>query len=248
MDPPLDDLRAFVDHVVEQQSADASAALAGGRTPLTILSLAERTAARVEALSDRSPEKSQRACRAGCAACCRLAVSILPIEAVWIAGRLRATRASAELAALRERVSTTSRLVSHLTIFERAGARIPCAMLDARGNCSIYEFRPLGCRGWTSFSRQPCEAALSAARPGHDGPRDRVASRAASGATEGLETALRRAGLDATAYEFHAALLRALDTPDAAARWADGERVFEGCARVGWQTESSAPPTETAAR
>jgi hypothetical protein len=35
--------------------------------------------------------------------------------------------------------------------------------------------------------------------------------------------------LESKAYEFEAALLRALETLDAAERWARGEQIFTGC-------------------
>ena len=38
-----------------------------------------------------------------------------------------------------------------------------------------------------------------------------------------------QSGLVGNTYELHSALLRALDTPDVAERWARGEDVFAGC-------------------
>jgi N-acetyl-anhydromuramyl-L-alanine amidase AmpD len=46
---------------------------------------------------------------------------------------------------------------------------------------------------------------------------------------QGVMDGLRRAGVDSTSYELHSALQRALDTPDAARRWVQGEDVFAGC-------------------
>jgi hypothetical protein len=40
---------------------------------------------------------------------------------------------------------------------------------------------------------------------------------------------LKQARLDNTSYELHSVLQRALDTPDAAQRWVQGEDVFAGC-------------------
>lgn len=48
----------------------------------------------------------------------------------------------------------------------------------------------------------------------------------------GLQEGLQSAGLDAEVYEFNSALAKALETPDAADRWAKGENVFASCTRA----------------
>lgn len=48
----------------------------------------------------------------------------------------------------------------------------------------------------------------------------------AQGIEMGMTRALKSAGLDSSLYEFNSALATALETPDAAERWARGERVF----------------------
>jgi len=200
--------------------------------PLPVPALAERAAGAVEEWSDRAPDKARRACRAGCAHCCYMAVSVTALEALWLADRLRATYAPEELAARIERIAATSARVSALTIEARAAARVPCALLGPDGSCTVHPFRPLGCRGWTSFSAERCAAALAAGEPGHSGPCDRVALAAAGSVTEGLQRAFRAAGVDAGHYEFHAALLRALTDPAAAAKWRRGQPVFADLPRV----------------
>ncbi len=210
--------------------ADEFAATAA--QPLPVLTLAERAAAAVEKWSDRAPDRSRRACRAGCAHCCYMAVSVTALEALWLADRLRAACAPEELAAKIEQIAATSARVSNLTIEARAAARVPCALLGPDGNCTMHPFRPLGCRGWTSFSAELCAAALAAGEPGHSGPCDRVALAAAGSVTEGLQRGFRAAGVDAGHYEFHAALLRALTHPDAAAEWSCGRPVFSDLPRV----------------
>ena len=199
---------------------------------MRVLQIAEIGIAAVKAADEFSPQRAQRVCRAGCSSCCHLMVSITPPEALFIAERLRATRSADELAAARARIAATAAQVEHLTIEERAHARVPCALLSAEGACSIHEFRPLGCRGWTSFSKESCDAALGEARPGHGGPQDRALHAAASAASEAIGWALREERMHAGNYEFHGGLLRAIDTPDAAQRWADDEDVFAGCGRV----------------
>lgn len=225
------EIERFAAQVVESQLQETQSALKPAVTALQVMQLASRAARRASEMAADSPDAPRRACQAGCAACCRLAVSVTPVEALWIAARLRESQSAGELERLTARIAETSAAVSALSMEGRARVKIPCALLGQDGACSIYEFRPLGCRGWTSFSRQACEAALAEERPGQDGPMDRFALAAACGVTEGLERGLRSAGLDGGQYEFHSAV-RASLAPGAAEAYAQGQAVFAGCARV----------------
>ena len=49
----------------------------------------------------------------------------------------------------------------------------------------------------------------------------------AQGIELGLRRALKSSGLDANIYELNSALATALETPDAAERWAKGEELFQ---------------------
>ncbi|MBL8880167.1 MAG: hypothetical protein JNG88_13700 [Phycisphaerales bacterium] len=131
-----------------------------------------------------------------------------------------------------ESIRATEARVSHLTIEQRAAARVPCALLGRDGACTIHVFRPIGCRSWTSFDREACDAALRDARPGHTGPQDHANYVAAGCLTEGLQLACGDAGLMADHREFHAALLVALTRPDAVNHFVSGGAVFDECPRV----------------
>lgn len=61
------------------------------------------------------------------------------------------------------------------------------------------------------------------------------ASVVAEGIEQGWQRAMHEAGLDGSLYELNSALAVALRTPDAEARWLDGEDVFAVC--------EPAPPT-----
>ena len=58
------------------------------------------------------------------------------------------------------------------------------------------------------------------------------------GVSDGLAHGLENAGLDASKYELHSALVTALDTPDAAVRWAAGDDLFGSCRLVQVERES----------
>lgn len=161
-----------------------------------------------------------------------MAVSVTSAEALLLAQRLRETRSERQFAQALAKIRETAGRVSHLTIEARAQARVPCALLGPAGECSVHEFRPIGCRGWTSFDARVCEEAYHAGEAGHSERLDRTALAVASAVTEGLERGLRLRGVDGWQYELHGALLRAIETPGAAERWAAGQDVFAGCARV----------------
>lgn len=201
-------------------------------TALPIVDLSRRAAAKLHAETDHLPDAGRRACAAGCSACCHMAVSVTAPEAIRVAEELRSQLAPGPLHDVRERLAAQSQRVSALTLEARAAARIPCALLGPTGACEIHPFRPLGCRGWTSFSRDACEAALIRGENGHSGELDQATFVAAAAAAEGLQAGARAADTDGGAYELHSACLQALQTPDAAARWARGEPIFAACARV----------------
>lgn len=233
----------FAGRVADATTGAVAGELGRGRTAMRVLQVAACAAASADALMERSRERARRACRAGCSFCCHMAVSLTGPEALHIAARLRATRSREELGRLYERVATVGARVSGLSIEQRAAARTPCALLGDDGACTIYEFRPLGCRSWTSLDRDDCERAFEQDEPGHSGAQDKPGYVAACGVTEGLERGLRAAGLDAAQYEFHSAVLRVLDDQHAADRFAAGEPVFAGCARVGSNAVSRMPPS-----
>lgn len=216
---------------IVEETANSVASCLERRTPLALLEGVAEALRRIETCADASPDRPRRACRAGCSSCCYLAVSITGPEALLIAQRLREAQSEGEIERLAAKLRDTSARVSHLTIEQRARARVPCALLNDAGECTIHPFRPIGCRGWTSFAQTDCDAALRADQPGHSGPMDAELWRVAGATTEGLERAVRSVGWDAGQYELHAALLRALEV-DAMGRFLAGDSVFAGCGRV----------------
>lgn len=89
-------------------------------------------AARVEAAWGE-----QLACARGCSGCCHRTLTVFPIEAA----RIRAHLGGQTLPAAPPPPLTPR----SLAVLDLDGA-VPCAMLDAQGDCRIYEVRPLICR------------------------------------------------------------------------------------------------------
>jgi Fe-S-cluster containining protein len=146
-------------------------------------------------------------------------VDVLAPEAFRIAAHLEQTRSPEELATLVCRLGAQGQ--------HDFGVR-PCAFL-ANGRCSIYEVRPLVCRGYNSLSKERCEAYHYDPTVDLRGTKDRVAGRLAEATEDGVIAGLQALGLDAQWYELPSAVLRALEVRDGAARWARGKAVFEGC-------------------
>jgi Fe-S-cluster containining protein len=99
------------------------------------------------------------ACKAGCDHCCYQPVGVTPGEALTILQHLRRTRSPEELERLTAHVTTLRERSRGLTSAERFSPEHPCPFLEA-GRCSIYEARPLSCRGMNSLDATECETRL----------------------------------------------------------------------------------------
>ena len=105
------------------------------------------------------------ACRKGCFSCCTQPVTALVPEIVEIAGRLKTTLDERETAQLRARIEKYRRRVNSA----EPGRSRPLALcpLNVDGECSVYDIRPLLCRGYNSYDAAACERA---AEEGFEGP------------------------------------------------------------------------------
>jgi hypothetical protein len=163
------------------------------------------------------------ACKKGCSWCCRLAVAVTAPEVFHLANYIRKAFSAGQIAGLVERLKEGSRLSEEMTPQRRALSGRSCALL-ADNACSAYEARPLSCRGWNSFDASRCEAATSDAGVRTQG--NGFLQTIYSGVFHGIMFGLHDIGYLPTAYDLEAALLTALEQPDAAERWLAGERVF----------------------
>ncbi len=100
------------------------------------------------------------ACKSGCAHCCHQPVGITAIEAIAIVDRLRQTLSETELSRVAERVAEAREKARGASTAERFSAEQPCPFLEA-GQCSIYDVRPLVCRGMNSRDAEACARIVS---------------------------------------------------------------------------------------
>ena len=194
----------------------------------------EATSTLTASLLSRAPEGAL-ACREGCAHCCHQRVGVTVPEALAIFATLEATRSPAELGGLGERVERAYRATRGLTRDERNSPEHACPLLD-NGLCSVYEVRPLACRGAHSTDEQACRSKLHDREqraayergelPGHSFVEPVRAVHAISaglqlGLHEGLGLDMRP--LDLTAA-LHVLLSEAAETK--AQRWFEGSPAF----------------------
>ena len=99
------------------------------------------------------------ACQAGCDHCCHQSVGLTPPEALAIHDHLRASRSPEQFAALAARVGALRAKTRGLSTDERFSPQYPCLFLEG-GRCSIYEVRPLACRGMNALDAEDCARRL----------------------------------------------------------------------------------------
>jgi Fe-S-cluster containining protein len=153
-------------------------------------------------------------------------------EAIEIAAYLRRRLSRSELRVVRDQ---SERTALHLAAGSNGSVgAAPCVLQGDDCVCMAYPERPMSCR--------PLHAAILADElnlsltPDGPGSAEAAAHMGVIGRaiSDGLAHGLEGASLDAKLYELHAALVKAIDHPDAAERWASGDSVFdsEGVAPV----------------
>lgn len=150
--------------IVTGAANTAHGILAGEATLAGTLELAENAMSATSRLADgllaQAPAGSV-ACKAGCDHCCYQVVGVTPPEALAILEHLERTRSEAELAELRSHVADLDAKGRGKTSAERFSPEFPCAFLDVpSGRCTIYEVRPLSCRGMNSLDAGECSTRL----------------------------------------------------------------------------------------
>jgi Fe-S-cluster containining protein len=211
--------------------------LGEGHTPEKAAALGRSAMAGTSTIADgvlaRSPERPP-ACRAGCAHSCHQAVGVTPPEVFAIHAQLRATRTAGELEAVVRRIREADDRTRGMASAERLSPELPCPFLE-EARCSIYDVRPLSCRGTNSLDASACERTLREpdARAALLAGDESIACylepiRAFHAVTAGLQLALDQLhGLEAEPLELTAAMRIMVDDPDGvAAQWLGGKDPF----------------------
>lgn len=162
------------------------------------------------------------ACGAGCAACCHVRVTIMPIEAIEIGRHLVESLSLEEREVLLERLRRYIDTIAALPTHERLRYQLACPFLNSQNQCGIYSVRPLVCRMHHSLSRAACEDAESGIPVIEDFVEATIP------VMEGVFDAATDAGMVPGELELAPAILLVLDEPGAEGLWLQGEDVFAG--------------------
>jgi len=168
-------------------------------------------------------------CKAGCSFCCRKPGVLVTLpEFLRIVQHLRETFDAAGLARVRENAARYVQQLAGRSFDAPAQESFPCALLTGDGRCSVYEIRPLTCRGYNSTSVDACRQA-------HEStdvlvPIFALIKDVSDGATVGAATALRSSGSTAALADLGTALNIAFER---------GEGFVESVAAGGDELESA---------
>lgn len=207
----------------------------GGRTPENLYASVDAAIALSdtfsrEIMARNIPDLNRIACTHGCAWCCHYQVGVTAPQALHIAAKIKEGAGTRPLAEQREKLTTLDRRTRGLTAAQRLKARLGCAFLDAGNACTIYAFRPFGCRGANSVDADACKAFVEGTADQKTREQNwlhKVPYEMQRDLQDGFQMGAIESGLRDDRLELTAAVLVALDTPNAAQRWIAGEDIFK---------------------
>lgn len=208
--------------------------LEGTREEARLLMLGEKLLGAMSELASRWIERGTAgavACGDGCAYCCHQIVGATPLELFVIWKHLE--RAGIDLARLKERARQLAERARGLSKRERYRADQPCVFLE-NSRCSIYEARPLTCRGVNALDKEICRNMLEDEERGRafwergeGSPGYLEPLRGAHALSAGLQLALSELyGLDMHPVDLTLAIDLLLADPERIDRWQRGESPF----------------------
>ena len=159
-------------------------------------------------------------------------VGVTAVEALAIAAHLRKSRSRTEQKRIHDLAVENSKKIASRARRDVHLPLLPCPLQGQDYVCCVYAARPLRCRPLHAMTvgKGMGSRAVQLAGPQAEAPdKDRYEQTIQQGIEIGLTRALKSAELDANVYELNSALAAALETPDAAERWANGENVFGAC-------------------
>lgn len=224
MAPTRQQLLLHVEAICQEEAVRASKRLAK-RSRIRLIDVIDEAAGTAESEAMQLSE-FEPACEAGCFWCCYQRVTTTPAEILRIVDYLQETLSSTELNQLQQAIVAADQQTRGTTPAERLQARQLCPLL-VDGRCMVYYVRPLPCRGYTSSNVAACQQRVENPSVHVSVPGDPVRYLMSLGVLNGLSQGIQSLGLDGEMVELIAALRIALETPEALARWLQGEEIFE---------------------
>lgn len=203
----------------QEIAADPTSAL---RTVLGVLKLLVfgRAQQTIDEVTANAPKLG---CKDGCAYCCYQSVEVTIPEAILVAAHL-----GDPADPRRTTVLETARALKGLSEAERRRTGRPCPLL-ADGKCSVYDDRPLMCRGLFVAESTHCRAAHIAALTGGANAELEIfalAQYCILGDQAGLRGILKDMRLQYDVVELTQAVAAFIEDPGLIDRWLAGETIF----------------------
>src|SRR3954454_4038219 len=176
------------------------------------------------------------ACRSGCTYCCTFPVAASAPEVLAIATFVRERFDEERQAALNRRVEANIAATEGMDMSRRDRVRLDCPFLEA-GRCSVYEVRPIACRGYSSYSVEDCREDYEHPGTGVEGHANGLRELVYGAIREGLAVACKSASIEYRLLELVRAYKIASEDSTLVETWrsrpeafetATGESVFPG--------------------
>src|SRR3954452_464221 len=199
----------------------------------SINELTDRSIRQVHAACHDGPRV---ACRSGRTYCCMVPVAASAPEVLAIATFVRERCDEERQAALDRRVEANISATEGMDMSQRDCVRLDCPFLEA-GKCTVYEVRPIACRGYSSYSVEDCREDFERPGTGVEGHANGLRELVYGAIREGLAIACKSASVEHRLLELVRAYKIASEDSTLAETWrsrpeafetATGESVFPG--------------------
>ena len=176
------------------------------------------------------------ACRSGCTYCCMVPVAASAPEVLAVAGFVREQFDEERRTALDRRIEANIAATAGMDMSRRDRVRLDCPFIEA-GQCSVYEVRPIACRGYSSSSVEDCREDYNHPGTGVEIRTNGLRELVYGAIREGLAVASRSASVEHRLLELVRAYKIAAEDSTLAETWrsrpeafaaATGESVFPG--------------------
>jgi len=200
-------------------------ALREGPSERAIAALLDKAFDFADQLVQRWSAQAPVACSKGCSICCHVAVpTSMPELFSMIAGQ-RDALADSAMQRLSVALGDAVTRATGLSNRDRYRDRIPCALLDESGACSVYPDRPVACRTWLSSRVSECRSAFEARDPDRAVRMNSGVVAASNGIAFGLWTGLNEHGLDGRPIKLMDGALAVLGDTALLQRWCKSARM-----------------------
>ena len=166
------------------------------------------------------------ACRSGCTYCCMVPVAASAPEVLAIATFVRERFDEERRAALDARIKANIAATEGMDMDQRDRVRLDCPFLEA-GKCTVYEVRPVACRGYSSYSVEDCREDYEQPGTGVELRTNGLRELVYGAIREGLAIACKSASVEHRLLELVRAYRIASEDSTLAETWRSRPEAFE---------------------